>query len=93
MIDAADTAGVVLEDVSALAVGVVDEDVEDGHAHHVGLVFIDEVEIVAAPLGVDEELDRSDAVGAVADDRGRDEVPFEGRAHRPSEVLADVERV
>lgn len=90
MVDPPDPPCTVLKHVAALSIGVVDQDVQNGHADHIIFVLVHEVEVVAALFGVNEELDRTHPVRAIANDSWWNEVPTQSRANHPGKVLTDV---
>ena len=91
LVDAPELAVVPHDYVPGLAVSVVGDQVIAGnHAEDVVVAFIEGV-VVLPGVVLDEVLDRSDAVGAIADDGEGDEVPFEDFAEEVGGVFPLVE--
>ena len=78
MIDAEDMAIGQRQDVADLAIGVVDDGIEDGHRSQPGVVGDDHLDSVGGFVGVDPLLDHALAEWAVAEDGRRNDAP----AHR-----------
>ena len=78
--------------VAALAVGVVDHDVERGQAPELVAVLLEQREVVLVGIVVDEALHHADAVRAVAQHRVGHDLPAERLGHLVRRDLAVAQR-
>ena len=93
MVDAEDAAVVErAQAVPALAVGVVDHDVERGHAAELVAVVVEQREVVLFGIVLDEPLHHPDAGRAVAQHRVGHDVPAERLRHLARRDLAMAQR-
>src|SRR5712692_4501476 len=95
MVDAPDVAADVEQTVATLAVGVVGQQVEDGHALQVAAVRLAQSVVLtsSARVGLDIQLQAANTVRAlVTNNRGWNHVPAQGLGEQVGGYLALVER-